>query len=391
VAASVLRPLQRPFVQVREPSFWVFVALLVAGAITTLRTLAGLSDVSRSGWALAWFLLAIYALPIVVLVYRLDLYEREPIAFGIAAFGWGALAAPGLAIDAAGWNGSIAGAIGADATALWLHPVWTPLVEEVLKGAGVVLLALIARDGFDDMMDGFVYGALVGLGFAVVEDVIYFMAVFGGTPSGVLQGFSLRVLATGLYGHVLYTSLVGMGVGYLVTTRGDASRGRRVAVAVGFAAAAILAHIAWNLPALNPVLPEGMAGTVLWPLLLMVKGVPLLVFVALAVRMAHRRERRWLDEALASEVGLDGISADEMATLRDPRRRRRATTRMRARAGRRAAALLQRLQREQVNLAMIASKAPEDLATIAVYRARCRSLRLAIAAIPGAASAEVGA
>jgi hypothetical protein len=261
----------------------------------------------------------------------------------------------------------------------------------VVKGAGIVLIALIARDGFDDMMDGFVYGALVGLGFAVVEDVIYFMAVFGGTPAGVLEGFSLRVLARGLYGHVLYTSLVGMGVGYLVTTRGDASRSRRIAVAACFAAVAVVAHVTWNLPALSPGLPADAGGTALWILLLGVKGIPLLVFVALAVRMAHRRERRWLDAALASEVGSDAITAREMAVLRDPRSRRRATTRMRARAGRRAAALLQRLQREQVNLAMIISKAPDDAATIAAYRSRCRSLRLAIEAIPGAAAAEAGA
>ena len=36
------------------------------------------------------------------------------------------------------------------------------------------------------------------------------MAAFGGTPAGVLQGFYVRVLSSGLYGHVLYTGLVGM-------------------------------------------------------------------------------------------------------------------------------------------------------------------------------------
>ena len=42
-----------------------------------------------------------------------------------------------------------------------------PFVEETLKAVGVVLIYLIARDEMDVMMDGFVYGAMIGLGFAI--------------------------------------------------------------------------------------------------------------------------------------------------------------------------------------------------------------------------------
>ena len=207
---------------------------------------------------LAWVLLAIYAVPIAILVYRLDLYEREPLALAAAAFAWGALGATGLSIQAAGWNDAFAAWLGSDAAGTWGPAVITPTIEEILKAAGLVLLVFIARDEFDDMMDGFVYGALAGLGFAVVEDVVYFMAVFGGTPSGVLEGFSLRVLASGVYGHVLYTALVGMAIGVLASTRPDAgSRGRRLALAAGLVAVGVLGHVVWNLPATNP--PAGSA------------------------------------------------------------------------------------------------------------------------------------
>ena len=37
------------------------------------------------------------------------------------------------------------------------------------------LIYLIARSELNRIMDGFVYGAMVGLGFAVVEDVLYFV------------------------------------------------------------------------------------------------------------------------------------------------------------------------------------------------------------------------
>jgi hypothetical protein len=58
---------------------------------------------------------------------------------------------------------------------------------------------------------------------------------------------------------------------------------------------------------------------------------------------------------------------------------------MRRRAGAPAATLLARLQREQIDLAMIASRvaAPDDPALVE-QREYCRSLRDALAAMPGA-------
>jgi hypothetical protein len=64
---------------------------------------------------------------------------------------------------------------------------------------------------------------------------------------------------------------------------------------------------------------------------------------------------------------------------------------MHARAGRRAADLLRRLQREQIHLAMLATRAatPDDPALLA-QRDHCRSLRDALAAIPGATTSSAG-
>jgi RsiW-degrading membrane proteinase PrsW (M82 family) len=383
-AVRSIRRSHRPaFVRVHEPAFWVFVILLVTGGVTTVGTLAELSSVSRSGWVLAWVLLTLYAIPIAVIVYRLDLYEREPIPLAVAAFVWGALGATGLAIEAAGWNDVLASLWGTAGLDTWGHAVLTPLLEETVKGAGLVLLALFARDEFDDMMDGFVYGALAGLGFAVVEDVVYFMAVFGGTPAGVLEGFSTRVLASGLYGHVLYTALVGMAIGVVAADGPDAGPlGRRSWIAAGLTGAAIVGHIAWNLPTLTP--DHGV-----WtPLVLVIKGVPLLVFVVLAVRVAHRRERRWLDRALADPAVAEVVTPGDAVLLRDAGARRRHAAAVRRRSGSRAAAVVRRLQREQVNLAMIVNEVPGDATAIASQRELCRSLRLAVEAIPGGREAE---
>jgi protease PrsW len=390
-AATARRSLQRSLFQPREPAFWVYLAFVAYGAFRMVGALGQLSEISRSGWALSWLLVALYALPLGVLIYRLDLYEREPVSLAIGAFLWGAFAATALALDASGWDQLFARAVGSDVAARWGPALTAPVIEELLTAAGVVLIALIARDEVDDVMDGFVYGALCGLGFAVVEDVLYFMAAFGGSPAGVLEGFYVRVVSSGLYGHVLYTGLTGMGIGYLVSRRDDVPTARRVTVAVGLFLAGVVGHAIWNAPVLDlaPAPPYDVADRLLLPIDLAIKGLPLLLVVVIGVTLARDRERRWLDRALASEIGGEGISQEEFRILRSPKLRRRAIAEMRRRAGRPAAGLLRRLQREQVNLAMLSSKAssPHDL-TVVTQRDYCRSLRDALAAIPGAAPAD---
>jgi len=383
---------QARFLQPRLPAFWLYVVLLVVTGIVAVAEQAVFRDASPDGFALSWVLLAIYALPVFAVVYVLDLYEREPLSLMVAAFLWGAVVATTLsAVANGGWGLVVARVGGPEFAARWTAALTAPFVEETMKGLGVVMIYLIARDEFDDVLDGFVYGAVCGLGFAIVEDVVYFAVAFGGGIGGVLQGFFVRVVASGLYSHVLYTGLVGMAVGVVVSRRSTASRGRRLAQAAGLCAVAVFAHFLWNSPVLDLFPSEPWAGTdwLMIPVATAVKGLPLLVFVALAVVLARRRERRWLHDALATEVGGEGISADELRLLEEPRLRRGARRAMRRRAGARAASLLHRLQREQVNLAMVASRAadPSDPA-LTQQRDLCRSLRDALRAIPGAAPAE---
>ena len=379
------------FLQPRLPAFWLYVATLGLTGIVAVGEQNLFREMSPVGWALSWLLVAIYAAPVAVLVYLLDLYEREPIALLIAAFAWGAVAATTLsAIGDAGWSLVVARLAGPEFATRWSSALTAPIVEETLKGVGVVLIVLIARDEVDDRMDGFVYGAMCGLGFAVVEDVFYFLGVFGGGVVGVLEGFFVRVIASGLYSHVLYTGLVGMAVGVVVTRRDDRPLGPRLRTAAPLVAAAVVGHFLWNSPILE-LFPDQPWEGLEWLLILVataVKGLPLLLFVVLAVRLAHGRERRWLHEALAAEPDGSAITAEELATLESVGRRRHSRRQVRERAGRRAATLLGRLQREQVNLAMVRSRvATDDDPALVRQRAICRSLRAALDAIPGASSA----
>ncbi len=381
-------------VRLREPAFWLWAGLVALGGAEMIGQQHLLRSIAPAGWALSWLLLLLYALPVLIVVYVLDLYEREPLSLVAGALLWGAAAATSLAaLGNDGWGLVVARVGGPAFAARWTAALTAPIVEEVLKGAGVVLIYLIARDEVDDAMDGFVYGAVCGLGFAIVEDVFYFVAVFGGTVRGVVMGFFVRVIASGLYSHVLYTGLVGMGVGILVSKRGAVPVSTRRAQAAGLFAVAVAGHFLWDSPLLSFFPSQPWTGTdwLLVPIATAAKGLPLLLFVVVAVRLARRRERHWLDRVLDAEVPFEAIVEAEIDALREPGRRRSARREMRRRAGAKAAALLTRLQREQVNLAMIRSKAltDEDPALLR-QREICRSLRAALQAMPGAAPAEPG-
>jgi hypothetical protein len=242
------------------------------------------------------------------------------------------------------------------------------------------------------VLDGFVYGAMVGLGFAVVENVFYFVGQFGGQPAGVVGGFFVRVLASGLYGHVLYTGLTGMGIAWFVT-RTDQRLVRRLLVAGGLCLLAVLAHFLWNSPLLN-LFPTGevtpVEQLVAIPLAAAVKGVPFLVLVVLLVTLARRQERRWLQAAAAGELGGPALLPEELEVLERPRRRWRARRALRRRSGRRAAALLKRLHRQQLSLAMLRTRLSDDDAPDLVsQRQRIvqtrEALRAAVAGSPAAA------
>ena len=380
--------------QPRRPAFWAYAVIMVASpGIVSFGQQSFFRQISPAGWALSWALLAVYALPVLFLVYVLDLYEREPLSLVIGALLWGAIAATtlsGFAND--GWGLVVSRVGGPEFAARWTAALTAPFVEETLKGLGVVLIYLIAPDEFDDMMDGFVYGAVCGLGFAVVEDVFYFMGVFGGhperRPAGVLRP---RRRERALFARPVHG------------TRRDGYRLLRVSTHPPSARAADHGRSRACRPppcsdtscgtrpssTCSPSRPWSGADLAMIPVATAVKGLPLLAFATLAVVLARRRERTWLHGELADEIGGPGISAVELATLEDPGKRRRAVRGMRTRAGGHAAALLRRLQREQVNLAMIRSKvATDDDPALIEQRAYCGSLRDALRAIPGAAPAD---
>ena len=108
------------FIQPRLPAFWLYTSLVVLTGIVAVGEQNLFREMSPGGWALSWGLVAVYAAPVAVVVYVLDLYEREPIPLLVAAFVWGGVAATTLsAIGNAGWALVVARAGGPEFATRW--------------------------------------------------------------------------------------------------------------------------------------------------------------------------------------------------------------------------------------------------------------------------------
>ena len=221
--------LRRP----RSALTWVTVIVLGLGGllIAILIFLLG-----GPGGALIATLLAAVSFPVMILIcFWLDRYEPEPVRYRLAAFGWGAVAAVGF---------SFVGeqlVFGLSETNEFINvAVAAPLVEELGKGLFLVAVVIFRRAELHGPLDGIVYGAMVGIGFAFVEDIIYYLQSLQSGQLGVT--FFLRGIM-GPFAHPLFTAAAGLGIGIAVATRRPGVR--VLAPILGFLAAVVL-HGIWN-------------------------------------------------------------------------------------------------------------------------------------------------
>jgi hypothetical protein len=123
------------------------------------------------------------------------------------------------------------------------------VTEEALKGLFVLLLVVARRRVVDGVLDGIIYGGLVGVGFAFTENILYLASAYiggNGIGPGGIGAVTGTFVVRGIFSpfaHPFFTALFGMGVGYAVVTR---SRFWRVAAPLLGYAAAVTAHAFWN-------------------------------------------------------------------------------------------------------------------------------------------------
>src|SRR5690349_12783989 len=125
--------------------------------------------------AIATLLALIPTIFYALFIWWLDRHEKEPVPLLVVAFVWGAVPAIIIAIVLELVVGfPVEQLISSDTgRELTSASVVAPVVEELVKAIILVVLFLAFRREFDNVLDGIVYGAMVGLGFAMVENVLY--------------------------------------------------------------------------------------------------------------------------------------------------------------------------------------------------------------------------
>lgn len=237
--------------------------------------------------------LVVATLPVpvyVTLVLWVDRYEAEPLWMLAVAFFWGALVATFIAIIVNSLGAAfVHEAFDAEAASFFGTVISAPVVEETAKAVALFALFFWKRDEFDGVLDGIVYAAMVGLGFAMTENVKYYAeAAAEGQAVGV---FVVRGMFSP-FAHPLFTGMTGIGLGLARQSR---SRFIKFTAPIVGLALAVLLHGAWNGTAYLAGRIESGALVLLTYFLVM---VPIFAGLLTAIGLALRHEGRVLREQL---------------------------------------------------------------------------------------------
>jgi len=246
----------------------------------------------------------------IMLLLWIDRYEHEPLWMLAAAFLWGALIAVFIAIILNTINGAIVAAatrsaqIGQNFGAV----ISAPIVEESAKALILFILFFWKKDEFDGIVDGIIYAGMVGLGFAMTENILYYGRAVQEGVGALTFIFVLRGMAAP-FSHPLFTSMTGIGLGW--SRQSNNGFVKIVMPVLGFMMA-ILLHATWNGTATYGGPVGFFAGYFI------VMG-PAFIITLMVIFFSLRREGRIVRQFLYSDYQkgfFDAIEYEKLCTIR---------------------------------------------------------------------------
>lgn len=181
-------------------------------------------------------MLALCSAGALYLIRRYDLARREPWWCMVLAVGVGAGLMYLAVLTQRGFIRDFSIAHATEPTRVQ-YALIAGFFEELYKFLGVVLAATLVRAHFDELLDGLIYGSLVGLGAALQESVALVL-------DGAHEGFLPMTEPVRLMGHLIFGGLSGAGLGWFGLRR----RGWLRMLGMTFVAAAAL-HTLWDVVA----------------------------------------------------------------------------------------------------------------------------------------------
>ncbi len=242
------------------------------------------------------------------IVWRLDRHEKEPIRMLALAFIWGML--PAIAISViveVGMQAPLIELGGKRMGDMLVEAGVAPVVEESAKGLALLAFLVFSYRELDNVLDGIVYGALIGLGFAFTENVLYVLGSI--EEQGWTAGLVVLFLRTIVFGvnHAFFTGFTGAAVGAARMTRGTSKR--LLLMFTGWLVAVVFHSIhnlgasfaeSTNLVSLGIAVLSNSFGV-----------LGLLVIVILV----WRKEQHWMREELADEIGVGTLTPEEYGAV----------------------------------------------------------------------------
>ena len=257
-----------------------------------------------------------------------DRYDPEPWWCLLMALAWGGIAACGFSALINTAVHITGNAVGGESFGDVLGAcVSAPIVEELFKGLAVFGMFFFLRRQFDGVVDGVIYATFAALGFAAVENIIYYSnaareeAVLG--HAGVIAGTVLVRGVLGPWGHPLYTSMTGLGFGIARET--NKTWLKWLAPIGGYFFAAFL-HSTWNTAAT--------LSNALVLLMLPLWFLFVLAFFILVIWLVKRKGKIIRDH-LRDEVLMGHLTPWELELITSPIGRFKATFSFGGAAGRR--------------------------------------------------------
>lgn len=307
--------------QPRNACLWVYIVLVGYGFYYTVTVVRAEAPLYAPALGLSALIFAGYAIPFWWFTTRIDRYSRQPLSVAVAAFVYGGFAATWtIAVHG---NTAIIGLytkwFGESFAHDWGAGLAAPLFEELGKGSGVLLLLFIASSVIRTAYDGFIVGAFVGLGFEIIEDVLYALNSapdgFGADQIGnSLHTIFLR-LATGFTSHIAYAAIFGAGIVFIV---GTVAQRRRLGLGLALCATSMALHFGWD----STVALSGGNGTAV---VVMLVGLVVLALVAVVTvfHITVGPEREAMRTVLTPEVESGVLTEEEVDALAGSGRERR--------------------------------------------------------------------
>ena len=243
----------------------------------------------------------------IMLILWLDRYESEPIWLLAIVFFWGATVAVFIAFIV---NTTVAvlvaNALGMKAAEFYGAVISAPIFEESSKALVLFIIFFWKHDEFDGILDGIVYASMVGLGFAMTENVQYYGKA--ALEGGLMAKSTLLILilrgTMAPFSHPLFTSMTGIGLGW---ARQSSNKAIKVLMPIIGLGLAMTLHAIWNLTALIHGL--------LWLLTYFLVMLPVFIAALIVVIFAWKREGRIVREHLLCDFQQGMLTQDEYNRL----------------------------------------------------------------------------